>query len=114
MKIFRSKLLLLYFLVFYFISSGKIASAKTENPSPDAAGVARAYVGEISRLASSGSVARDFRNSSSSMLPLYVDGIHASDSFDCGSYPNNPCRSISFAVSLSNASFSTILVKSAA
>ena len=42
---------------------------------------------------------------------IFVDGISGTDSPNCGSYPNSPCRSISQAISLSNSSFSTIVIK---
>ena len=42
---------------------------------------------------------------------IFVDGVSGLDSPNCGSYPANPCQSISQAISLSNSSFSTILIK---
>ena len=42
---------------------------------------------------------------------IFVDGIAGNDSSDCGFSPQNPCQSIFQAISLSNSSFSTILIK---
>ena len=108
LKMSHSFVLFLFFC-FFFFATGNESLGYENGANDDFSIISRNMQDKSKSIFDDGNFF--FSPQAASSQSIFVDGASGADLPDCGSYPDNPCKSISQAINLSNSSFSTILIR---